>query len=393
MRTLRPDPSGVAVELGAEFVHGHPPEIQSLLPHPEDDLLELKDRHDVYWRGKLEPVPGLFDKLESAMKKMGELLEEDRSVMEFIQHEHLPPLESEMLRNYVEGFNAADARHLSERALASESSQATDINESSKIVAGYDLIFNRLVRELSDAGCDIRLESRLTRLRWSHGHVTADILGPNNAPHVLEARAVILTLPVSILALKEEDPQFVALDPEMPEKRSAARGMAMGPVCKLVFHFTKPLVDAGSSDILFLHSPELTFGARWVWGWAGSKWMTMWSGGTKADELSPMTAAQLAERALAELALILKEDLTALKKKVAGVYYHDWVHDPHTRGAYSYVKVGSFGAREALARPVAGTVFFAGEATMADGSSGTVHGAIRSGRRAGAELRTAIASG
>jgi uncharacterized protein with NAD-binding domain and iron-sulfur cluster len=35
-----------------------------------------------------------------------------------------------------------------------------------------------------------------------------------------------------------------------------------------------------------------------------------------------------------------------------------------------------------LASPVANTLFFAGEAAEVEGHSGTVHGAIRSGRRA-----------
>jgi monoamine oxidase len=43
--------------------------------------------------------------------------------------------------------------------------------------------------------------------------------------------------------------------------------------------------------------------------------------------------------------------------------------------------VGGGGAAEALARPLAGTLYFAGEATDAD-EMGTVAGAIASGRRA-----------
>jgi monoamine oxidase len=39
-----------------------------------------------------------------------------------------------------------------------------------------------------------------------------------------------------------------------------------------------------------------------------------------------------------------------------------------------------------LAEPVAGTLYFAGEATNADGYNGTVHGAIATGLRAATEL-------
>jgi len=39
-----------------------------------------------------------------------------------------------------------------------------------------------------------------------------------------------------------------------------------------------------------------------------------------------------------------------------------------------------------LAAPLAGTLFFAGEATDSRGEQGTVHGAIASGKRAAAEV-------
>ena len=64
---------------------------------------------------------------------------------------------------------------------------------------------------------------------------------------------------------------------------------------------------------------------------------------------------------------------------------HDWRRDPFARGAYSYLRVGGEGAREELAAPLAGTLFFAGEATDAE-ESGTVAGALRSGARAARQV-------
>lgn len=67
-------------------------------------------------------------------------------------------------------------------------------------------------------------------------------------------------------------------------------------------------------------------------------------------------------------------------------YYHDWQRDPFAAGAYSYPLAGPSG-RNALARAVAGTLFFAGEATEPE-ESASVGGAIHSGRRAARELLT-----
>ncbi len=73
---------------------------------------------------------------------------------------------------------------------------------------------------------------------------------------------------------------------------------------------------------------------------------------------------------------------------IESVHFHDWAEDPFSRGAYSYPGVGGLEAARALAEPVAGTVFFAGEAT--DAAWGTVHGAMASGVRAAGEIRRVV---
>lgn len=65
---------------------------------------------------------------------------------------------------------------------------------------------------------------------------------------------------------------------------------------------------------------------------------------------------------------------------------HDWDRDPYARGAYSYLGVGGWNAREMLAEPVGQVLFFAGEATSLDGQGGTVNGALQTGMRAAEEV-------
>ena len=75
---------------------------------------------------------------------------------------------------------------------------------------------------------------------------------------------------------------------------------------------------------------------------------------------------------------------------VTGAAVHRWTTDPWSRGAYSYFPPGSGPLdRLALAAPVDGRLFFAGEATDTTGQSATVAGAIRSGERAAEELLAA----
>ena len=63
----------------------------------------------------------------------------------------------------------------------------------------------------------------------------------------------------------------------------------------------------------------------------------------------------------------------------------DWHADPFARGAYSYAAVGGAEAPMALAQPIARTLYFAGEATHPT-QSGTVAGAIETGRRVAREI-------
>jgi monoamine oxidase len=65
---------------------------------------------------------------------------------------------------------------------------------------------------------------------------------------------------------------------------------------------------------------------------------------------------------------------------------HDWTRDPFSRGAYSFTAAGQDLAGRELRRPVAGTLFFCGEATAEGAEVGTVHGALRSGLRAAREV-------
>ncbi|MFN0095554.1 MAG: FAD-dependent oxidoreductase [Dehalococcoidia bacterium] len=70
-----------------------------------------------------------------------------------------------------------------------------------------------------------------------------------------------------------------------------------------------------------------------------------------------------------------------------------WSTDPWTLGSYSFIPAGANpGDRRALREPVAGRIFFAGEA-MAIEDPATVHGAIASGRETAERVLTAAKPG
>ncbi len=66
------------------------------------------------------------------------------------------------------------------------------------------------------------------------------------------------------------------------------------------------------------------------------------------------------------------------------------VADPYATGVYSYLSAGGMSAPQALAEPINNTLFFAGEATETSGHTGTVHGALMTGKRAAEEIIKAL---
>jgi monoamine oxidase len=115
-----------------------------------------------------------------------------------------------------------------------------------------------------------------------------------------------------------------------------------------------------------------------------------WFGGPAAASLARCGGAEIESRAVSALARRLHIGRRRFERRVRRCHLHNWSADPFSRGAYSYVLVGGSDAAAALARPVAGTLFFAGEAFDAEGRNGTVEGAIGSGRRAAKQVRRAL---
>ncbi|RPH38244.1 hypothetical protein EHM92_00470 [bacterium] len=114
--------------------------------------------------------------------------------------------------------------------------------------------------------------------------------------------------------------------------------------------------------------------------------LTGWAGGSAADRFGAAPVRLLIGQGMNALSRILGLGTAFIHEQLDGWYTHDWRADPYVRGAYSYVHAGGVPAQRALARPLEGTHFFAGEATHTGGHSGIVHGAVATGIRAASEL-------
>jgi monoamine oxidase len=245
----------------------------------------------------------------------------------------------------------------------------------------------------------VRLGHVVSAIDWSRGRVRVTARRADGAIARLIARAVIVTIPISLLHSNVRGRGPIAFAPEIPAIREAASLLAMGQVQRIVVQLDRPLAELLGERrqqqlgrAAFLLGRGVDVPVWWTSYPLRSALLVGWAGGPRAMALAA-EPARLAERALRSLATVVGVDARVIRRHLVRTFHHDWSHDPFSRGAYSYPLVNGSEAAKALARPVRGTLFFAGEACDADGRNGTVHGAIASGHRAAAQAHRALARG
>jgi monoamine oxidase len=221
------------------------------------------------------------------------------------------------------------------------------------------------------------------------------------SPPSLRARAVVVSVPLGVLQASDGADGAIGFTPALPSARTRAlRALAEGHVVRVavvlderVWITERPRAAGRSTSLerlAFIHAADGTMPVCWTAYPADPPVLVAWYGGPEAESLARLTRAEIEEQAVAALARRLHVGRRRFERHVRACHTHNWSADPFSRGAYSYVLVGGTGAAAELARPVAGTLFFAGEAFDAEGRNGTVEGAIASGRRAAQQVRRAL---
>jgi monoamine oxidase len=195
-----------------------------------------------------------------------------------------------------------------------------------------------------------------------------------------------------VLQLPPQAPNGVRFVPALTSKQKALAALAAGPVIKLLLKFRTPfweeLDDGRYADAAFFHAPRAAFPTFWTMLPLRASVLTAWAAGPAAARMAGSSDEELVRTALACLGTLFPGEICLAEFQ--GAYLHDWQADPFACGAYSYVVAGGGNARELLARPLERTLFFAGEAAETGGESGTVAGALESGRRAAEQALAAL---
>jgi monoamine oxidase len=382
--TVRHHAAPTPIELGAEFVHGDAPETEKLA---RDAASLIVDVEGDQWRarsGRLTRQNDFWDAVGAVMKRLDADREPDRSFGAFLRTapggRRLAAART-LARSFVQGFHAADLDAISERALAQSGNPAADESASrhGRLTSGYGPLMQRLGARCSDR---IDYGAAVARVEWRRGG--AEVMLANGS--CIDARAVIVTVPLPLLQTRA-----LRIEPEPAHVRNAIDLLATGSVVCITlvmrgrfwedddFHSGRDSLQRLS----FLHTPKAAFNIWWTAHPLRAPVIVGWSGGPPARALAAQ--GDIEGAALASLSEALGLTRRRLASHVVATFTHDWDADPFSRGAYSYPAVHGATAAARLARPVQGTLFFAGEATSSQ-ESGTVEGALASGARAARQL-------
>ena len=395
--TLGPESLAVPVELGAEFTHGDTEEIDEIVARQQLRAYDIAGRRWAPRGRRLRVVDDFWERVDRVMRRLDETRDPDRPFSEALRKmRSIAAADRALARQFVEGFHAADPELISELALAEGGSPRDDVRERriGRVAEGYGAVARALAAPVLDR---VQLGRVVTAIRWSRGSVevaSRDASGMSAAS--ITADAAVITVPLGVLKT-DASAGAIRFDPVVPQLEEATR-LEMGYVAKVVLQFDEPFwVDRAFSKRVaderldtwsFLHgSDDVPFPVWWTAYPIRAPLLVGWRGGPGALPLAGLSRDDVAAAGVSSLASLLAVSRRSIERRLVAAFNHDWTTDPFARGAYSYVSVGGSGASKRLARPVANTLFFAGEHADAEGRNGTVHGAIASGHAAADKLQ------
>ena len=357
----------IPVELGAEFIHGEAEVTFSLLRQAGLGAVDSVREQRTLANGRLRRV-NAFAEAQRAVGKAE--LDKDMSFERFLAHRRVPQKTKTFARLMVQGFDAADPRRVSASSIIEEWGGSSLGASQPRPQGGYGALMGWLATSIVARGARLHLGANVSSIEWTRGAVS---VGGTFAGESFSARAkrAIVTLPLGVL---QRGPL------NFPQKRAALRKLASGPVIRVALRFHEPFWQKAAPGVAFFHSPAAPFPTFWTPLPMRAPLLTCWAGGPKAARLTGSAEGNLVRAALQSV-----ESLFGNHRGLAAAFVQDWQEDPRSRGGYSYLLVGGHAAREELGAPIDRRIFFAGEATDND-QAGTVAGALRSGRRAAAEV-------
>lgn len=374
---------GVSLDMGGSWIHGiEDNPLTELAEQFEVETAETDDEAIILYDANGEEVDE--DDADELDETVEELLAEVDSIREEVNQDRpLGPALTQVindwelsaeeeravwfaLNGYFEQDYAADVNELS---LLNWDQDGEFDGEEVIFPGGYDQLAQGLAR-----GLDVRLQHVVRRVAYGSSgvEVTTD-------RGMLAADYAIVTLPLAIL-----QKGTVEFAPSLPAAKQASIGrLGMGLLNKLYLRFPDVFWDDDADWIGHLAERK----GEWSYFFNHYKYsdqpiLLAFNAGAFAQELEGYSDQETVEACMEVLRTIYGNNIP----QPEAWQISRWAADPFAGGSYSYNAVGSSNDdRDSLAEPVAGRLFFAGEAT-AGSYFGTVHGAYLSGLRAAEEI-------
>ena len=377
-------------ELGAEFVHGRPPELWRIIHEGNLRTEQVRGEQFCYENGALKDCGSQWAQDFDLIENLKQWRQPDCSFAEYLDRENIDPQCREHLISYVEGFNAADHRRIGVVSLGKQQTaeDAIEGDKSFRLPGGYSQVPEFVAKKVLFAGGRISLDTHVESIAWKQGHVEIRC-SINGQPTHFAADCAVITLPLGVLQHNS-----VKFDPPPEDILSLASASCMGHVrrVELLFrerfwaHATSPSANRKLDELSFLFAFREIPSTWWTQFPTRNGRLTAWVGGPRSDALANMDAPELGRRACALLSRFFSVKNGDLQNLLLQSHSHDWQRDPLAMGAYSYIPSGAISVPEQMSRPVDNTLYFAGEHTDTTCHWGTVHAALRSGLRAAEQV-------
>jgi monoamine oxidase len=367
------------IDLGAEFVHGDPPIIKSIVKEAGLKLHKSDGRRWHLTGNKLSEEDPFAQDWGEFMHLLNRL-ETDMPIGEFLRtrfkgeaHESL----REAVIRFVQGFDAADAEKASAFSLREEWAEPDDALIGYHIEGGYIGLISFLHQRCIRNGVRFHFASQVKHIHWNEESVRVV-----SASEEFQATACIMTVPPAVLRTGR-----ITFTPELNEQMNAIEKIETGGVIKFLFEFDKAIWDSSPSngirqfpDMHFIFSDAIV-PTWWSQRPSPQPLLTGWLSGPVTKGITK-PEKELMENGLHSLAYLLGTNSELIASHIRAWRVVNWDADPWSLGAYAYRTVGIQSTLEFLSRGVGHVIYFAGEAFHGGKEIGTVEAALQSGKHA-----------
>lgn len=368
------------VELGAEYIHGQYSLFYNYVEYLGTAYAVQKGKSYLYHNGRVRNLKKLArenNHIKKALKffdKQWKYRGEEVTVETYLARQEWYPEARDLMEVFAAEFGTSNQR-LGMRSLAINESRWTSGNKDFKAKAG---LYSTLQEFLDCLADDIQYNTPVVTVDYAAGKpLVEDLAGNLYRPDV-----VLITVPLGIL--KEGSLKF---QPELPvAKRHAITTLGIDNVIKVVMKFKKSFWKKKMFELYGGRVCPLYY-VPWTRTEDTENLLVGYITGEKAEQMQ-QTRNNSIEPVVNELDTMFGQKIASANlEKYA---FMDWGSEQYIKGGYSYDTPLSEGLREELARPVGGTVFFAGEATEFNGHNATLQGAMHSAERAVNEIMELI---